>query len=30
MAATLATAHNLNYMGWLMRSLREQILEDKI
>ena len=29
-AATLMTAHNLHYMGWLMRDQREKILNDEI
>ena len=29
-AATLATAHNLHYMGWLMKSQREAILSDEL
>jgi queuine tRNA-ribosyltransferase len=29
-AATLATAHNLHYMGWLMKSQREAILKNEI
>jgi queuine tRNA-ribosyltransferase len=29
-AVTLATAHNLHYMGWLMQSLREKILNDEL
>jgi queuine tRNA-ribosyltransferase len=29
-AATLATAHNLHYMGWLMKSQREAILNDEL
>ena len=27
---TLATAHNLHYMGWLMQSQREKILNDEV
>ena len=29
-AVTLATTHNLHYMGWLMQSLREKILNDEL
>ena len=29
-AVTLATAHNLHYMGWLMRTQREKILNDEL
>jgi len=27
---TLATEHNLHYMGWLMRTQREKILSDEM
>ena len=29
-AVTLATAHNLHYMGWLMQTQREKILNDEL
>jgi len=29
-AVMLATTHNLHYMGWLMQSLREKILNDEL